>query len=37
MKRREIYIISGLIMFLCMGTIYSWGVFQRPLVIALES
>ena len=36
MKRREIYIITGLIMFLCMGTIYSWGVFQRPLIKILE-
>lgn len=36
MKRREFYIISGLIMFLCMGTIYSWGVFQKPLVDALK-
>ncbi|MDX8336846.1 L-lactate MFS transporter [Candidatus Cetobacterium colombiensis] len=36
MKRRESYIIIGLIMFLCMGTIYSWGVFQRPLVKILE-
>lgn len=36
MKKREIYIITGLIMFLCMGTIYSWGVFQRPLVKVLE-
>ncbi len=36
MKRREFYIISGLVMFLCMGTIYSWGVFQKPLVEALK-
>lgn len=35
MKNRNFYIISGLVMFLCMGTIYSWGVFQRPLVEAL--
>lgn len=37
MKRREFYIISGLVMFLCMGTIYSWGVFQKPLITALKS
>ncbi len=37
MKRREFYILSGLVMFLCMGTIYSWGVFQKPLVSALET
>jgi len=37
MKRREFYIISGLVMFLCMGTIYSWGVFQKPLIAALKS
>ncbi|MGL5803667.1 MAG: L-lactate MFS transporter, partial [Cetobacterium sp.] len=36
MKKREFYIITGLIMFLCMGTIYSWGVFQGPLVEVLE-
>ncbi|MGL5780010.1 L-lactate MFS transporter [Cetobacterium sp.] len=36
MKRRENYIIIGLVMFLCMGTIYSWGVFQNPLVKVLE-
>lgn len=35
MRRREFYIISGLIMFLCMGTIYSWSVFQKPLIEAL--
>lgn len=35
MKRREFYIISGLIMFLCMGTIYSWSVFQKPLIDTL--
>ncbi|WP_319370825.1 OFA family MFS transporter [uncultured Ilyobacter sp.] len=37
MKKRELYIVNGLIMFLCMGTIYSWGVFQKPLVEALRS
>ncbi|WP_293723519.1 OFA family MFS transporter [uncultured Cetobacterium sp.] len=37
MKRRERYIISGLVMFLCMGTIYSWGVFQTPLRQTLET
>ncbi|WP_281699303.1 L-lactate MFS transporter [Cetobacterium somerae] len=36
MKKREFYIITGLVMFLCMGTIYSWGVFQGPLVEVLE-
>lgn len=36
MKKREFYIVSGLVMFLCMGTIYSWGVFQKPLVDALK-
>lgn len=36
MKRRENYIIIGLVMFLCMGTIYSWGVFQNPLLKILE-
>ncbi len=36
MKRREFYILSGLVMFLCMGTIYSWGVFQKPLISALN-
>lgn len=36
MKKREFYIVSGLVMFLCMGTIYSWSVFQKPLVEALR-
>ncbi|ADO82578.1 L-lactate MFS transporter [Ilyobacter polytropus] len=36
MKKREFYIVSGLVMFLCMGTIYSWSVFQKPLVEALK-
>lgn len=37
MKRREFYILKGLVMFICMGTIYSWSVFQKPLVEALQS
>lgn len=37
MKRKEFYILKGLIMFICMGTIYSWSVFQKPLITALES
>ncbi len=37
MKKRAFYIINGLIMFLCMGTIYSWGVFQKPLIQALSN
>lgn len=36
MKQRKLYILSGLIMFLCMGTIYSWSVFRGPLVKELE-
>lgn len=36
MKRRRLYILSGVIMFLCMGTIYSWSVFRGPLVKELE-
>ncbi len=33
MKRRYLHIVSGILMFLCMGTIYSWSVFQKPLII----
>lgn len=36
MKQRKLYILSGLIMFLCMGTIYSWSVFRGPLIKELE-
>lgn len=36
MDKRRLYILSGLIMFLCMGTIYSWSVFRGPLVKELE-
>ena len=36
MEKRRLYILSGLIMFLCMGTIYSWSVFRGPLVKELE-
>ena len=36
MEKRKIYILSGLIMFLCMGAIYSWSVFRIPLILELE-
>lgn len=36
MEKRKIYIVSGLIMFLCMGAIYSWSVFRIPLISELE-
>ena len=35
-KRKRLYILSGLVMFLCMGTIYSWSVFRGPLIKELE-
>ncbi|MGM0508148.1 MAG: L-lactate MFS transporter [Fusobacteriota bacterium] len=35
-KNRFMYIGIGLLMFLCLGTIYSWSVFQKPLVDAFE-
>lgn len=35
-KRKRLYILSGLVMFLCMGTIYSWSIFRGPLIKELE-
>lgn len=35
-KRKRLYILSGLVMFLCMGAIYSWSVFRGPLIKELE-
>lgn len=37
MKKKELYILYGLVMFICMGTIYSWGIFQKPLINALKN
>jgi len=34
---RVMYIVIGIVMFLCLGTIYSWSVFQKPLIAALEA
>ncbi len=31
-EKRVMYIITGMTMFLCLGTIYSWSVFQKPLI-----
>lgn len=31
-EKRVMYIITGMVMFLCLGTIYSWSVFQKPLI-----
>ena len=30
-KNRWIYIPLGLIIFMCMGTVYSWSVFKKPI------
>lgn len=30
-KNRWIYIPLGLIIFMCMGTIYSWSIFRKPI------
>lgn len=30
-KRRYIYILLGLIINLCLGSVYSWSVFRKPL------
>ncbi len=32
MRKRYLYIVSGVLMFLCLGSIYSWSVFQKPLI-----
>ena len=31
MKKRAMYIVLGMIIFMCLGTIYSWSVFRKPL------
>lgn len=33
--KRLIYIAVGIIIYMCMGTIYSWSVFRKPLESAL--
>lgn len=30
-KKRWLYIPLGLIIFMCMGTIYSWSIFRKPI------
>ncbi len=35
-KSRWIYIPLGLIIFMCMGTIYSWSIFRKPIETAFN-
>jgi len=35
-KNRWIYIPLGLIIFMCMGTIYSWSIFRKPIESAFN-
>ena len=35
-KNRWIYIPLGLIIFMCMGTIYSWSIFRKPIETAFN-
>ncbi len=36
MKNRFIYILSGIIIYMCVGSIYSWSVFRKPLEQLLD-
>ena len=35
-KKRWLYIPLGLIIFMCMGTIYSWSIFRKPIEAAFD-
>jgi MFS family permease len=35
-KSRWLYIPLGLVIFMCMGTIYSWSIFRRPIETAFN-
>lgn len=35
-KSRWIYIPLGLVIFMCMGTIYSWSIFRKPIETAFN-
>lgn len=35
-NRRWLYIPLGLIIFMCMGTIYSWSIFRKPIETAFN-
>ncbi|MFW6230365.1 MAG: MFS transporter, partial [Halanaerobium sp.] len=35
-KSRWLYIPLGLIIFMCMGTIYSWSIFRKPIETAFN-
>ncbi|MFW5988191.1 MAG: OFA family MFS transporter [bacterium] len=35
-KSRWLYIPLGLIIFMCMGTIYSWSIFRKPIETAFD-
>lgn len=35
-KKRWLYIPLGLIIFMCMGTIYSWSIFRKPIETAFN-
>lgn len=30
-KERWLFVILGIIIFICLGTIYSWSIFRKPL------
>ncbi|SHN60882.1 L-lactate MFS transporter [Fervidobacterium gondwanense] len=31
MKSRWIYVVFGIVIFICLGTVYSWSIFRKPL------
>lgn len=33
---RWVYVILGILIFLCLGTVYSWSIFRKPLEEALK-
>ncbi|MCX7951679.1 MAG: MFS transporter, partial [Clostridiales bacterium] len=35
-KFRWLYVILGILIFICLGTVYSWSIFRKPLEKALN-
>lgn len=35
-KFRWLYVILGILIFICLGTVYSWSIFRKPLENALD-
>ncbi|WDC85275.1 MFS transporter [Caloramator sp. mosi_1] len=35
-KIRWLYVVLGILIFICLGTVYSWSIFKKPLENALS-